>query len=375
MRVKKILAIFIVLGYSLAVVGQTNVTECEQTLNRATDEFNAGHFYGLPSILKSCLEGNFTNEQKVRAYLLLCQAYLIIDDPIAAEDSYLRLLRADPEYIATPEKDPIDVVYLSQKFTSTPIFTPHVRIGANTSFVRTIHEINMETDNTIANTKQIQALGLQLGGGIDWNINDNISLCADILFSSRSFKSNRSGIAIHDNQTALERQRWFDVPIYLKYSDSEGKLRPYGYAGYAANFLLKSSASLTYSNFDAPPAQTSVITDPAEEKLTYKRNRLNRSLVFGGGVRYKMGKDFIFADLRYMAGLSNLVREEKNFYKDGNFDLASTVTQTRWVGDYFRMDNLAISIGFVKPLYDPRKIKRARSHGLFRKIKKQKEDE
>ena len=375
MQIKKILAVILVLGYSLTASAQSSVTECEQTLARATDEFNAGHFYGLPSILKSCLEGSFTNEQKVRAYLLLTQAYLIIDDPIAAEDSYLKLLRADPEYIATPEKDPIDVVYLSQKFTTTPIFTPHLRIGANTSFVRSIYDINQESDNTIVDTKRVRALGLQLGGGIDWNINDNISLCADVLFSSKSFKTNKSGIAIDDSQSALEKQRWFDIPVYLKYGDSQGKVRPYGYVGYATNLLLKSTVSLSYTNLDSKN-ENSVITDPADEKITYKRNRLNHSLVFGGGVRYKVGKDFVFADVRYMAGLSNLTNEETNYYADGSFDLAKDATQTRWVGDYFRLDNLAISVGFVKPLYDPRKIKRARTHGLFRKInKQQKEDE
>src|SRR5271154_2886847 len=104
-------------------------TECEQTLNQATSEFTSGHFYEIPGLLKPCLDRNdFTNEQRVRAYLLLCQAYLIVDDPIAAEDSYLKLLKADPEYVATKEKDPIEIVYLSSKFTSTPIFTPHLRL-------------------------------------------------------------------------------------------------------------------------------------------------------------------------------------------------------------------------------------------------------
>lgn len=375
MQIKKILAALFVLGYSLTASAQSNVSECEQTLARATDEFNAGHFYGLPSILKPCLEGSFTNEQKVRAYLLLTQAYLIIDDPIAAEDSYLKLLKANPEYIATPEKDPIDVVYLSQKFTTTPIFTPRIRFGINTSFVRTIHDNNTESDNTTVDTKQIGGIGLQFGGGIDWNINDNFSLCADALFSSRSFKTNKSGIAVNDNQSALEKQRWFDIPFYLKYSDSKGNVRPYFYAGYATNLLLRSTISLSYANFDDTQLN-SVVADPADQIITYKRNRLSQSLVVGAGVRYKIGKNFVTADLRYMAGLSNLTNKENNYYKEGSFDLATSATFTRWVGDYFRLDNVGLSVGFVKPLYDPRKIKKARGHGLFRKInKQQKEDE
>ena len=173
---------------------------------------------------------------------------------------------------------------------------------------------------------------------------------------------------------ALEKQRWLDVPVYVKYADSQGDVRPYVYAGYAVNLLLGSKATLSYSNFDAQ-GTTSVITDPADEKLTYKRNRLNRSFVVGGGLRYKVGKNFVTADLRYMAGLSNLVKEEANYYKDGSFELANSATLTRWVGDFFRLDNVSLSVGFVKPLYDPRRIKKARTHGLSRKINKQQKDE
>src|SRR5258708_1919531 len=112
MRLKRLLAGFFLIG-QFTIASAQNI-ECEQTLDQASNEFNAGHFYGIPSLLKSCIEKNaFTNEQQVRAYLLLCQTYLIIDDPIAAEDSYLKLLKADPEYVATDEKDPIDVVFLS----------------------------------------------------------------------------------------------------------------------------------------------------------------------------------------------------------------------------------------------------------------------
>src|SRR6267154_5304702 len=98
---------------------------CEQTLSLAAAEFEAGRFYGLPDILKSCLAKGFSTEQKIRAYLLLTQTYLILDNPTAAENSYLQLLKADPEYVANPVRDPIDVYYLSKKFTTTPIFNPY----------------------------------------------------------------------------------------------------------------------------------------------------------------------------------------------------------------------------------------------------------
>lgn len=67
--------------------------DCEQILSEADHEFSSGRFYGIPELLKSCLDGGFTNEQKVRAYLILTQTYLILDNPKAADDSYLKLLR------------------------------------------------------------------------------------------------------------------------------------------------------------------------------------------------------------------------------------------------------------------------------------------
>src|SRR6267142_3987547 len=174
MRLKRLLAGFFFIGFLSSVGAQSN--ECEQTLSQAAEEFNAGHFYGIPSLLKSCIERNeLTNEQRVRAYLLLAQAYLIIDDPLAAEDSYLKLLRADPEYVATNEKDPVDIVYLSKKFTSTPIFTPHLRLGGSTSVFRSIYDINTQYKEDRVNHRLRP--GFLFGAGVDWNINDQVSLC------------------------------------------------------------------------------------------------------------------------------------------------------------------------------------------------------
>src|SRR5258708_30166033 len=128
--VRLILFLFPVL-HSIASFSQGS--DCEQTLNQATAEFEAGRFYNLPSILKPCIDNGFSKEQKVRSYLLLTQSYLILNDPIAAENSYLQLLTADPEYVANPARDPVDVYYLSRKFTTTPLFASSFRVGVNTS--------------------------------------------------------------------------------------------------------------------------------------------------------------------------------------------------------------------------------------------------
>jgi hypothetical protein len=43
------------------------------------------------------------------------------------------------------------------------------------------------------------------------------------------------------------------------------------------------------------------------------------------------------------------------------------------VDDYFRLDNLALSIGFLRPLYKPRELKRARTKSVMRQLKNTRE--
>ncbi len=374
MRKELYFTCLIFFSISISLLAQ-NDTECEQALNQAQDEFDAGHFYGLPSILNDCIT-KFSKEQSVRAYLLLSQAYLLIDDPIAAEDSYMKLLSADPEYVADVSKDPIDIFYLSKKFTTTPIFTPHVRIGGNTSVYRVIHEVN--TFSEPVDTKYSLLPGLQIGGGIDWNINENFSLCSEVTYSRKSYRISYIGSFKGDVLTFLEKQNWFDIPLYIKFADASGKIRPFGYVGYSINLLFLPRAQINYTNILGSEGQ--VPTSGPDIKLGYKRQLLNRSFVVGGGVRYKVGKDFVFADVRYMAGNTNLTKPETNFYQDTKLadyenEQVQTATKYSYVGDYFRLDNVSFSIGYVKPLYHPSRLKNTRTSKTMRTISKEKKSD
>ncbi len=349
---------FFVIWMTVFAASQAQVTDCEQILIQADNEFNAGRFYGIPGLLNPCLERGFSDEQKVRAYLILTQTYLILDDPIAADDSYLRLLGADPEYVANPLRDPIDVFYLSKKFTTTPIFTPHFRIGMGISRPRIIYDLS--TSGTVLNKREIIKLGYVGGVGVDWNINNNWSVCGELNFSYKAFKQEISGYFTDDRQEVTDQTFWFDVPFYLKYSSDSGNIRPFGYLGFAFNLLTSSSISAEFidvkSNGQTPTS--------GSENIGFKRNFLNHSVVFGGGFKYKQGKNFWYVDVRYMAGLSNLSNDQRLYQsEDGGFD--PLLTQFQYVGDSFRMDNLSVSVGYIKPIYNPRKKVKPRLSNLF----------
>jgi hypothetical protein len=68
-------------------------------------------------------------------------------------------------------------------------------------------------------------------------------------------------------------------------------------------------------------------------------------------------------DVRYAAGLWNVTRQNNARFE---------ITQWPYFSDDFRIDNVSLSVGYIKPLYKPRKLKRARSKSVLRKITKDK---
>ena len=364
------------LGQSVAVSEMT----CDQKLDRAEEEFEAGHFYAIPSILAKCLSDNeYSNAQQVRAYLILCHAYMILDDPIAAGDSYLKLLRADPEFVPNPTDHPIDIVYLSKQYIATPIFTPHFRLGLNSSFYRQIYSLS--TEPYASTSESPIRIGFQVGAGLDWNINDNFSLCVEGNLSNRGFYRNITYTGNRDETSIQSTQWWLDFPVYLKYSFVlNEQFRPFFYAGVSGNLLLSASSQFTYT--DNKPNGAQIVAEGPPETVTNQQSSLSKSWLVGAGVRYKIGRNYLFADLRYMGGMSNLADVNNIYYQDKsgidpaqlgdpNYHLAENITRYHYISDYFRLDNLSISFGYVKPLYNPRKVKKARTKSVARSIRKE----
>lgn len=62
---------------------------------------------------------------------------------------------------------------------------------------------------------------------------------------------------------------------------------------------------------------------------------------------------------------------DKNQIGDPAAYLSSNVTKYRYVSDLFRMDNLSLSFGFIHPIYDPRKVKRAKTKSVSRQIERE----
>ncbi len=348
----------------------------EVTLTLANDEFNAGHFYGLEAILKPCLETNtFTKEQRVRAYQLLTQTYLILENPLAAEDSYLKLLEANPEYVSSPDRDPIDVVYLSKKFTATPIFSWFAHAAGNVTMPRVITD-----HNVTPGSRQQYSIRPRwaLGGGIIWNYNDRLTAELGLDFVNTSYGYFQDKIFTDDNLTMTEDQLALHMPLSVKYTYIRKGLSPYAYAGLSGSALL--SANQNFLVVDRTPGETAdegfaEQTTELDIDVAFRRDVINRAAHVGAGFRWKYKLDYLFVDVRYSFGLNNVVRQDRLIRDYAVVGSDEPTFAAGYVDDFFRLDQAMISVGYIKPLYKPRKLKRARStRGVLKDVKEQDND-
>jgi hypothetical protein len=351
--------------------------DCEITLTKANDEFNSGHFFSVAGILDPCLK-SFTTEQKQRAYLLLAQTCLLLDDATGARSSYLSLLKANPEFLTDTALHPIDVIYLSKKFTSTPIFSWLGKAGVNATLPRIIYDINPFGETGLSKKYKIVA-GYQLAFGGDYNFSDKINARLELQFDHNTFESSTDNYWLGDKRVVTARQNWLSIPLTFVYGDFRGKYRPYGYFGYSFHYLLGEHSTVTLKN-DRPGK-----TEPERDNTTitstnldskFSRNNFNQSVILGGGLKWKIGLDFVFMDLRYQLGLKNIT-SIKNLYNDSSLEPTSALgiesqeISTRWSSapDVMRLDNLSISVGFLHPLYKPRELKKARTKSVMKHMK------
>ncbi|TRX48140.1 PorT family protein [Fulvivirga sp. M361] len=334
-----------------------------ETLNTARQNFTEGHLYGIPALLKPCLDNGFNKTEKIQAYWLLARTYLFIDDPISAEDSYLKLLKLDPEYTVDPENDPVEMIYLSQKFKTTPVFVLFGKIGINASKASPFQ--NFGVDNTSASNEAYSyKFGFHIGVGTEWNMSNHFSLGVEFDLVSRKYAYSNT-LFEFDEQTFEEVQRTINIPVFVKYRTTWGKMYPFVYLGINPNRLLEASADVNLidkATSDDESLLEFPVTGPREDLLD-QRKKITASLIAGIGINYRFGYNYIFVDLRYEYGMTNMI--------DINNQYGNDVLLYRYaiVDDDKRLNSFALSFGYVKPLYKPRKISEKRGLNLKRLFK------
>lgn len=377
-----IVCVFLFVGFS------AKSQDCSAKLDLAKENYRIGKLYDIPGIMDGCLDmSELSRQQLVEAYELLSITYLYIDEPELAEESYLKLLAADPEYRPDSIIE-VEIEFLSKRFKTTPIFTLYpAKLGTNVTIPRVIN-VN-GTDNTSNSNQSYKSQwGVQLGGGADWNISQKFSLGAEVWFDFTQFRFTNQFFDT-DSLQLNEQHLSVEVPVFFRYTHRINKWYPYVLGGYSISYLINASVTPNYFEItEVLDNQGNVeerIINPdlgRSLNLTKIRNQLNHNLVLGFGVNYRLEYQYISFEVRYTAGLKNILdtkdqfdfgKLEGNNVDNRNEDLREYTFRYGQVDNDFRLDNLSITFGYVYPLYKPRKIQRKSVKGIFGNLFKSKE--
>lgn len=340
-------------GAPFILLGQ----DCEDVLQRAKTEFDKGHFVGISDMLQKCLHNGFSAEQRFRAYYLLTQANILLGYPEEADDSYLRLLRANPKFSPSIKNDPVELVYLSKKFTSTPFVEAYIRGAPLSAYPFYYDRISLNPYFQQAERKL--NLGMEAVGGVSWNWAEGWVLGGEAILAYRAINTRFAKLSGNDEITVSERMLWTDVPLFLKYAfpSKSKKNIPYLLAGAQASFLLIDNAAISglYNVLDdtgGTPFQSSGVN------ITRSRNRVNAAVLAGGGIKFQWRKTYWFTSIRITLGITQFVNEGRNYYDNDNAqNLSKNITQFRWASTFYSINYLSFSAGCLFPNYRPRKIK------------------
>ena len=334
-------ALLIIISSSGFLYGQ----DCANALIEADRLINSGHVEAVPGLLNGCLN-KLSREDQVEAYKKLSIAYLYMDDPFGAEASFLDLLEVDPEFRTSPS-DPIELVYLSQQYITTPIITINVKAGGNISTVSVIHSNSTEAEYN--DVKYQPKGGYNFTGGFDLYFNKTVSFFTELEASMWQYNKVSSTFSSAPQELTSDRINYqVGLPLGIRLTYPGEVSFPYIYGGYHLAYTYLSNVRDTR----AAVLESNVLD------LTPQVNQFNQSLIFGIGYKRRIGRQFgykyLLVDLRFRLGLTNITNEKTQFDLT-NINNQEHITYYLQVDDDYRWNSIELTLGYVWPQYKPRK--------------------
>lgn len=360
----KVVTIGIFLCLSLNMV--TQAQECERILRKAERSYDNGQLRDVPGILDNCLKGGFNKTQREKSYKLLVLTHLFLDNIDEAEGYLLKLLKSNPQFEVSP-LDPPEFIYLYNGFRTKSYFSIAIKGGMNNTFVNTLN-VNGVGNIPLGYHQNSSKMGYQVGLGINFRLWQNFELSAEFNIVNRRFSQVDSlkttfftdveqplgyNFSIID---ASESQIWVGVPIMMKYGFTKNKMQPFIYGGVSMYYLLGANLNVTRFNVDPSDIETPqrAVTGPSVKLVEAGiREKYHYSLLAGTGFKYKIGTDYLMFDFRYYVGINNLRNDQATLNADNDL-----VFRYGYVDNDFSIDGAVISIGYIKPFYRPKKLRK-----------------
>ncbi len=333
--------------------------QCAESLSQAEEKYKQGKLYDIPALLTECIDNGFSKEEEIKAYRLLTLSWLFLNYEKEADAEYLKLLRLSPEFVVDMEHDPNELINHAEKFTTKPIFYLNpFKLGFNFSSVTVLNQYSLSSTGDFTD-KYSSQLGFNAGFGAEMVVYKDLHIAAEFLITGETFHHNETHWDFYTTDMDISSTK-FEVPIMLKYNFFRGKVNPFASAGLSPVYLARSSIKNIQGNYkvatDTPGEFEEFLKEIPTINTAAFRNKFNYSLLLGAGINYKIGLDYLVFEARYSKGMMNLVNTE-NRWREDIPEGRDMKFPTAHVDDDFKVNNLTFFVGYMMPLYKPRKIK------------------
>lgn len=329
--------------------------DCNKVLIDAENLYQSGQLYDISDKLKQCLESGFNYQQKQSAYRLLTLTYLNINQEEKAKNTLHSLLKLNPDYVITKEKDPVELYNLYRQFNVNPVFYLGLSVGTNGSLPFILHQRSSSSLAEHPDKFYQPYYGFALGGDLAMPLYKNILLefSPGFVQTSYSFQSHYLTDGFADAllpQVQEVRGKEVNQQIYLPLSlnfrvpSRTSGLFYHLAIGAGASFLLQSA----YQDVNRQNRQifTEEINVQRVETTPFRR-RANLTTQLELGLEYKFAGYFWGARTGIRSTLFNhtLYSSQQELF----FNTMSTTFG--WLEDDFVLMSGHFSVFVRKPIY------------------------
>lgn len=337
---------------------EENKSPCAQKLETAQQKYDEGRIQDIEGLLKKCIDTDqYSKAEKAQALRLMTLSYIFLENQEAAEASMLALLKTNHEFAINEAIDPTEFINLYNRYRTEPLFSVGLKYIVNWTkpYVTNLNSAFTLGGNEVHDyTYTLASFGL--GASFEYKLTNNIVIYPEIQYMQRSIVSDRivsgpaSGAEVYTLKTQ-DDQNWLMLPVsgqYLFHLSDQFKL--FATAGISTEFLLSST-------FAGKNTELTQATKPSVGGIaitaTADRNRLNFSAIIGGGVKIKVSEGFITVEARYSQGLTRVTKANNSLSPSDPNLLFTTFYQD----DGYRLNHIAVSVGYIKRFYFPKKLR------------------
>lgn len=319
---------------------------CSQVLKEAQKNYEQGVLEQIPSSLKNCML-SYTKTEKIAALRLIILTYLFLDEMDQAKSNMKSLVNMEPDYKPDPALDPAEYINLFNDFAVIPKYLIGVNAGTIYTMPTLVNDYTLGS-NPSESTKYSNSAFFQGGISLEYGLSKKFFLGLDVHLNLQNFASTRNVYA----QSTLEAQETListETPLTFKYLLGSKNLKYYLRVGIAPSHVVSSTIEMTRKSPTGDDVKSSVVDNVSN------RNPLNFYLQAGGGVTYKVGYGYLFCDLRYAHGLTNISNPD-NRYAFKNFE--TQITNYGYIENDLYLRNVMVSFGYMYSFYKVKSLKK-----------------